>query len=46
MIKKIQDFFERQAFGVAAWWGEKLGIKLGTKLEEKEFEFCMKSFTV
>lgn len=27
MIKRILDFFERQAFGVFSWWGEKLGIK-------------------
>ena len=27
MIDKIQAFFERQAFGVCAWWGEKLGLK-------------------
>ena len=28
MIKQILDFFERQAFGVLSWWGEKLGIKI------------------
>lgn len=27
MIEKIQCFFEKQAFGVCSWWGEKLGIK-------------------
>ena len=27
MIEKIQAFFERQAFGVCTWWGEKLGLK-------------------
>jgi len=27
MIDKIQAFFERQAFGVCAWWGEKLGLR-------------------
>lgn len=27
MIKKIHDFFEKQAFGVCEWWGEKLGLK-------------------
>lgn len=27
MIEKIVSFFEKQAFGVCAWWGEKLGIK-------------------
>lgn len=26
MIQKIQDFFEKYAFGVCAWWGKKLGI--------------------
>jgi len=26
MIERIQAFFERQAFGVCAWWGGKLGI--------------------
>jgi phage shock protein PspC (stress-responsive transcriptional regulator) len=26
MIQDILDFFERQAFGVCDWWGEKLGI--------------------
>lgn len=27
MINRITDFFEKQAFGVCAWWGDKLGIK-------------------
>jgi len=27
MINKIQYFFERQAFGVCSWWGEKLQLK-------------------
>jgi phage shock protein PspC (stress-responsive transcriptional regulator) len=27
MIHKIQDFSERYAFGVCAWWGKKLGLK-------------------
>ncbi|MBL7984625.1 MAG: PspC family transcriptional regulator, partial [Flavobacteriales bacterium] len=27
MISTIKTFFERQAFGVCAWWGEKLNIK-------------------
>ncbi len=27
MITRIQNFFERQAFGVCEWWGEKLGLK-------------------
>jgi len=25
-IQFIHDFFEKQAFGVCAWWGDKLGI--------------------
>lgn len=28
MKKKIQEIFERNAFGVCEWWGEKLGIKI------------------
>ena len=27
MMKRIQDFFEKHAFGVCEWWGEKLGLK-------------------
>ena len=27
IIEKIKTFFERQAFGVCEWWGEKLRIK-------------------
>jgi len=27
MIKQIQDYFEKQAFGVCAWWGKKLGLR-------------------
>ncbi len=27
LIDKIKTFFERQAFGVCEWWGEKLKIK-------------------
>ncbi|MES2590248.1 MAG: PspC domain-containing protein [Bacteroidota bacterium] len=26
MVKEIQSWFERQAFGVCEWWGKKLGI--------------------
>jgi phage shock protein PspC (stress-responsive transcriptional regulator) len=26
LIRKIVAFFEKQAFGVCAWWGEKLKI--------------------
>ncbi|TXC81836.1 PspC domain-containing protein [Luteibaculum oceani] len=25
-MNKILNYFEKQAFGVCAWWGEKLGI--------------------
>ena len=28
MIQKILDIFERYAFGVCRWWGQKLGIKV------------------
>lgn len=27
MIRRIQDFFEKYAFGVCEWWGQKLGLK-------------------
>lgn len=27
MISRIQAYFEKQAFGVCSWWGDKLGIK-------------------
>ena len=30
MIDKIISWFEKQAFGVCTWWGEKLGIKSTT----------------
>ncbi len=26
LVQHIQNFFERQAFGVCAWWGDKLKI--------------------
>lgn len=26
MIQRIISWFEKQAFGVCAWWGDKLGI--------------------
>lgn len=26
MVKRIQNWFEVQAFGVCEWWGKKLGI--------------------
>jgi phage shock protein C len=25
-MKRIFDYFEKQAFGVCSWWGDKLGI--------------------
>lgn len=30
MIKNIQDWFEKHAFGVCTWWGKKLGIDTTT----------------
>ena len=27
LVDKIKTFFEKQAFGVCEWWGEKLKIK-------------------
>jgi len=27
MIHKLQDFFQKYAFGVCEWWGDKLGLK-------------------
>ena len=27
MITRISSYFEKQAFGVCAWWGEKLQLK-------------------
>ena len=27
MIDRVQAYFEKQAFGVCDWWGEKLGIE-------------------
>ena len=30
MISKITSWFEKRAFGVCAWWGDKLGIKSTT----------------
>ncbi|HXC06421.1 MAG TPA: PspC domain-containing protein [Bacteroidia bacterium] len=27
MIHRVRHWFEQQAFGVCAWWGEKLGIQ-------------------
>ena len=28
MIPRISSFFEKQAFGVCEWWGEKLQLKI------------------
>ncbi len=28
MVKRIQGWFEVQAFGVCEWWGNKLGISI------------------
>ena len=27
MINSVKNFFEKQFFGVSAWWGSRLGIK-------------------
>ena len=27
LVDSIQSFFEKKAFGVCDWWGEKLGVK-------------------
>lgn len=27
MVNGIKSWFEKQAFGVCSWWGEKLGIR-------------------
>jgi phage shock protein C len=27
MVNRIISWFEKQAFGVCTWWGEKLGIR-------------------
>lgn len=40
MISAIKTFFERQAFGVCAWWGEKLNIKT----EQVRLSFIYLSF--
>lgn len=29
MVQNILDYFERQAFGVCEWWGNKLGLSIG-----------------
>lgn len=40
MIDRIKTTFERQAFGVCAWWGEKLNIKT----EQVRLSFIYLSF--
>ncbi|MBK8339123.1 MAG: PspC domain-containing protein [Flavobacteriales bacterium] len=40
MIDRIKTSFERQAFGVCAWWGEKLNIKT----EQVRLSFIYLSF--
>jgi len=40
MISAIKTYFERQAFGVCAWWGEKLNIKT----EQVRLSFIYLSF--
>lgn len=30
LVENIQSFFEKQAFGVCSWWGNKLGINSGS----------------
>ena len=40
MIDRIKTFFERHAFGVCEWWGEKLNIKT----EQVRLSFIYLSF--
>jgi phage shock protein C len=40
MIDRIKTYFERNAFGVCAWWGEKLNIKT----EQVRLSFIYLSF--
>ena len=40
MFDHIKTLFERQAFGVCAWWGEKLNIKT----EQVRLSFIYLSF--
>ena len=40
MIDRIKTWFERQAFGVCQWWGEKLNIKT----EQVRLSFIYLSF--
>ena len=40
MIDRIKTWFERQAFGVCTWWGEKLNIKT----EQVRLSFIYLSF--
>ena len=40
MIDRIKTWFERQAFGVCAWWAEKLNVKT----EQVRLSFIYLSF--
>ncbi len=40
MIQRIKTYFERRAFGVCAWWGDKLNIKT----EQVRLSFIYLSF--
>ncbi len=40
MIPRIKTYFEKQAYGVCAWWGEKLNIKT----EQVRLSFIYLSF--
>ena len=40
MIDRIKTFFERQAYGVCAWWAHKLNIKT----EQVRLSFIYLSF--
>lgn len=40
MIDRIKTWFERQAFGVCQWWGEKLNVKT----EQVRLSFIYLSF--
>ncbi len=40
MIQRIKTYFEKQAYGVCAWWGDKLNIKT----EQVRLSFIYLSF--
>lgn len=40
MIPRIKTYFEKQAYGVCTWWGEKLNIKT----EQVRLSFIYLSF--